>query len=1387
MKKFLFTFSILLAVSLLSAQIINEKSVTYSTANQILDETGKRTIPSTVLKFEGKSLSKIENTYVLKIDLEKGFTCFAIGWKSSDTKISPNDFKIEFKVPYKDSDTDWGVTHTEAGEYHPKDTETDYYWSDLMFSYDESARRKLFVTITAPKGVSIEAVKIDFMDLSDDIDPSHAKNMFANNSKSCPEQPALITRDAWCGTYTACTTASYTPTRITATHTVIHHGASPDTYTDGYAVVRSYWNYHVNTLGWADIGYNYLIDKYGNLFQGRKNTTAPQTDVKGSHAGNSNGTSIGINFLGNADVTLPTTEQYNKLYTLLAWWYNNKGFDPTSSASITLQSGGTGTVPRICGHRDVNIGGTACPGTTLYAKLPEIRTAVKAAIDGCGTVIAPPTTSVANPGWKTTAFTANFTDTEASDKLRYRFYQVSDYNGTEWRSNPTFGFFNDNFAGTTIHTDWTNAGGTWAVSNNTLLQSDETNSNSNLYASVNQSVGNVYLYKWKMKISGTGTNKRAGLHFFSDNASLSNRGNSYMVYFRADGNLAQIYEYLDNTMYMRAEFPCIVTPGTLYDYKVILNTSTGEINVFQNDILKGSWTDTTPLTVGNQISLRTGECAAVYDDIAIYKSRTTTTANVTVGNGTTYEIRYQSSTASSAAGKISSIIINKSNVLSNEASANVNIDFWGPYGVSTVNDGTAADIDAQGNLTQISANWTSTTDVNNTISSYYYAVGTTAGGTNIVTWTSAGTALSVTKTGLALTNGTTYYVSVKARNSAGLYSVVKTSDGILVSVTTPVASVSISPSNSELYLGQTATLTATVLPENATNKAVTWQSSNPAVATVSTNGEVFALAVGTSSITATSTDGNIVSNACTVTVLDVPQPELIFTETIGTVAATTIIANHETANGFDNDQFTMSGTGDIRITSVSNGYAGASGSANVYLTTTIGKYFLIEGINTASYTDLKLNFGVYTNAVGYAPVVEVSADGTNYIPLTISNSTGAVWAYKTATGTIPSSSNLRIRFTQPTSTCQIRIDDISLIGTKSTQTVAATGVAITPSNLNLNVGTTATLSATVSPLNATNQSVTWVSSAPSIASVSASGVVTAQAAGSATITAVTVSGGFVSNTCAVIVTATSGEITIFNEKIGTVSAATRIATHENANGFDNDRYTMTGTGDIRTTSASGGYVGASGLANVYLTTAVGKYFQIEGINTMGYSDLALSFGMYTNVIGNAVVVEVSADGINYNSLIVSISTSSWSLKTAAGTIPNASNLRIRFTQPGTTCQFRIDDITLKGTIVSKLSLTPNCSENADKIQIEEQEHSSSKFSNKLTVFPNPASETVTVNLDSETETSEIQIIDTYGKQIYQNSRYKFGNPIEISDLPSGIYIIRINDGKTGCVQKFVKR
>jgi hypothetical protein len=85
----------------------------------------------------------------------------------------------------------------------------------------------------------------------------------------------------------------------------------------------------------------------------------------------------------------------------------------------------------------------------------------------------------------------------------------------------------------------------------------------------------------------------------------------------------------------------------------------------------------------------------------------------------------------------------------------------------------------------------------------------------------------------------------------------------------------------------------------------------------------------------------------------------IFTETMGTVSATTTIAAHETNDGFNNDGYTMSGTADLRNTTISTGYTNASASANVFFTSTVGIYLMIEGINTTNYTDLTLSLGHY--------------------------------------------------------------------------------------------------------------------------------------------------------------------------------------------------------------------------------------------------------------------------------------------------------------------------------------------------------------------------------------------------------------------------------------------
>ena len=92
-------------------------------------------------------------------------------------------------------------------------------------------------------------------------------------------------------------------------------------------------------------------------------------------------------------------------------------------------------------------------------------------------------------------------------------------------------------------------------------------------------------------------------------------------------------------------------------------------------------------------------------------------------------------------------------------------------------DGTGADISTTSSTTQLSANWDASADAESGISGYQYAIGTSAGGTQTVNWTSLGNVTTVTKTGLTLTVGQTYYFSVKAVNGAGLTGSATNSNG----------------------------------------------------------------------------------------------------------------------------------------------------------------------------------------------------------------------------------------------------------------------------------------------------------------------------------------------------------------------------------------------------------------------------------------------------------------------------------------------------------------------------------------------------------------------------------------------------------------------------------
>lgn len=162
-----------------------------------------------------------------------------------------------------------------------------------------------------------------------------------------------------------------------------------------------------------------------------------------------------------------------------------------------------------------------------------------------------------------------------------------------------------------------------------------------------------------------------------------------------------------------------------------------------------------------------------------------------------------------------------------------------------------------------------------------------------------------------------------------------------------------------------------------------------------------------------------------------------------------------------------------------------------------------------------------------------------------------------------------------------------------------------------------------------------------------------------------------------------GRVDIFAENIGIGTATTSIAT----NVFQNMSKTFTGGGvSIKSDVASTGYLRASAGRNAIFPSGAGQ-LDISGINTLGMSDLTISFGHHkaSTDSSNQLALSVSADGINYNGLSYSrptgASSNHWMRISAQGNIPSVPNLRIRFKQTSTnsTYQFRIDDVTVTGT------------------------------------------------------------------------------------------------------------
>ena len=147
----------------------------------------------------------------------------------------------------------------------------------------------------------------------------------------------------------------------------VHHTVNANDYTEAQvpALLRSIYAYHVKSRGWSDIGYNFLVDRFGRIWEGRYGGI--DKPVVGAHTLNYNQYSFAMSAIGNFDTAQPNDAMLRAYGQLFAWKLSLSGVNPAS----TSQRIGSGTFQAINGHRDA--GSTACPGKYLYAQLPLIR------------------------------------------------------------------------------------------------------------------------------------------------------------------------------------------------------------------------------------------------------------------------------------------------------------------------------------------------------------------------------------------------------------------------------------------------------------------------------------------------------------------------------------------------------------------------------------------------------------------------------------------------------------------------------------------------------------------------------------------------------------------------------------------------------------------------------------------------------------------------------------------------------------------------------------------------------------------------------------------------------------------------------------------------------
>ncbi len=256
-----------------------------------------------------------------------------------------------------------------------QDPDTKEHFSELNF-VSSGATSFAIKAVLSTSNQAVTPIVSDIQAHYLDSRPGPQMNFSSIQTKGAVTTPRVISRAEWGADESI---MDWTPQYSAPKKFIIHHTAGAQGGSDPASVIRGIYRYHAVTRGWGDIGYNYVADEHGNIYEGRYGGNgvigahALRTESGGSSVSYNPG-SIGISVLGNYDNDTVTTATKNALINFIGYKGIQNNINPTTVSYFVDRN-----MPGVIGHRDVDY--TSCPGTDLYADVAEIRNGAQAAIN----------------------------------------------------------------------------------------------------------------------------------------------------------------------------------------------------------------------------------------------------------------------------------------------------------------------------------------------------------------------------------------------------------------------------------------------------------------------------------------------------------------------------------------------------------------------------------------------------------------------------------------------------------------------------------------------------------------------------------------------------------------------------------------------------------------------------------------------------------------------------------------------------------------------------------------------------------------------------------------------------------------------------------------------